>query len=86
MLAMTTVNRWVRPWFGFVSVSRSIFSTTWFIFFRVEAIVSCAADCVISPEATRISCRQLKADTAGGGFHKWCTDYFGGQSRVGEKW
>ena len=56
MLARATENRWVRPWFGFVSVNRSIFSTTWFLFSRVEAIVSWAEDWVISPEATRRSC------------------------------
>ena len=56
MLATTTENRWVRPWFGFVSVSRSILATIWFIFSLVEAIVSCAVDWVISPEATRSSC------------------------------
>ena len=56
MLARATENLWLRPWFGFVSVSRSIFSMTWFLFPRVEAIVSCAEDWVISPEATRSSC------------------------------
>ena len=56
MLARATANRWVRPWFGFVSVNCSIFSATWLILFRVEAIISWAEDWVISPEATRRSC------------------------------
>jgi len=56
VLARATANLWVRPWFGFVSVNRSIFSMTWFLFPRVEAIVSWAKDWVISPVATRSSC------------------------------